>query len=105
MYQLISNSAFHDAFVNMNRKENFSYACLNALYEYLTDCEEDQGIELDVIGLCCEFSELSFSEFVSYYDIAVDEDEDDIEQAIIDYIDRHGLWYRILNDSIIYQSF
>jgi len=89
----------------MIRKENFSYDGLNALYEYLTDCEEEQGIELDVIALCSEYSELSFSEFVSNHSVEVEEEEDDIEQSIIDYVDRNGSWYQILNDSIIYSDF
>ena len=105
MYQLISNSSFHDAFVTYNRENNFSYDGLNTLYSYLTDCEDGQGVELDVIALCSEYSESSFLEFVSSYRVEVDEDEDDIEQSIIDYVDRNGSWYQILNDSIIYSDF
>lgn len=42
-----------------NRSENFSYEGLEALYNYLEQYEEDTGeeIELDIIALCCEFSE------------------------------------------------
>ena len=106
MYQLISKSAFHDAFVKKDRKENFSYMGLIALYDYLTECEDDQGIELDVIAICTEYSESTFSEFASYYRIKIeDEDEEDLKQAIIRYIDRNGSWYQILNDSIIYSDF
>jgi len=55
---------FTDAFRDMDR-DNFSYNGLKALYEYLEQFEEDTGeeMELDVIALCCEFSE---------YDSAVD---------------------------------
>ena len=50
---------FRQAFVDYDRAENFSYAGLEALFEYLVSLEEDTGeeMELDVIGICCEFSE------------------------------------------------
>ncbi len=47
------------AFDEANRRENFSRQGRQALYDYLTEYEEDTGteIELDVISLCCEFTE------------------------------------------------
>ena len=43
----------------MDRRENFSYNGLKALYEYFEQYEEDTGaeIELDVIAICCEYTE------------------------------------------------
>ena len=51
---------FIDAFKNL-RPDNFTYDGLNALWEWLTEMEESIGeeYELDVIALCCEFSEYS----------------------------------------------
>src|SRR5688572_5582843 len=59
MYQTITQSMFHDAFIKIDRKENFSYEGRNALFDYIEGLEEDTGekIELDVIGLCCEYAE------------------------------------------------
>ena len=50
---------FRQAFKDSGRAENFSYAGLGALFEYLVSLEEDTGeeMELDVIGICCEFYE------------------------------------------------
>lgn len=50
---------FRQAFKDSGRAESFSYAGLGALFEYLVSLEEDTGkeMELDVIGICCEFSE------------------------------------------------
>jgi hypothetical protein len=50
---------FERAFVDMNRNDNFSYEGKKALFEYLEQYEEDCGteIELDVIALCCDYSE------------------------------------------------
>ena len=59
MIKTVTTGAFYDAFHDCNRGDNFTYAGLNALHEYLEMLEEDMGeqIELDVIALCCEFTE------------------------------------------------
>ena len=59
MITTVSQTDFVDAFRDMGRQDNFSYNGLNALYDYFEDYSEDTGesIELDVIALCCEYSE------------------------------------------------
>ena len=59
IYEKIQQSDFHDAFRRMNRLENFSYEGRRALFEYLENLANDTGepMELDVIALCCDFSE------------------------------------------------
>lgn len=59
IYQTLTNSMFHDAFHDMGRSDNFSYSGLDALYAYLDEQEE---YELDVIALCCEFTESTITE-------------------------------------------
>ena len=41
------------------RRSHFSRPALRALYEYLNEASNDYGldIELDVVGMCCEWSE------------------------------------------------
>jgi hypothetical protein len=56
IYQTISESQFVDAF-NAVRPDNFSYNGLCALYEYLGGYYDGDNYELDVIGICCDFSE------------------------------------------------
>lgn len=55
---------FRDAFTNMNRADNFTHQGLGALFDYLEQYEDDTGesIELDVIALCCDYSEISVSD-------------------------------------------
>ena len=68
MKQNVSKYDFMDAF--KIRKNNFSYEGLNALYNYLIDYEEDTGeeTELDVIGLCCDYTEYeNLKEFQTDY--------------------------------------
>ncbi len=54
----VTLSYFMDRF-NEVRPKNFSYEGLEALYNYLEQLSEDIGedIELDVIAICCEYSE------------------------------------------------
>jgi len=59
MYKEITFSTFCDAFSNMNRNDNFTYEGKQALFEYLEDYENSTGEkqELDIIALCCEYTE------------------------------------------------
>ena len=59
IYQNVTESMFHDAFVRMGRKTQFSHEGRAALYGYLAELADDtsEPIELDVISLCCEFTE------------------------------------------------
>ena len=78
MKETITESQFIDRFKAI-RPDNFSYSGLRALFEYLEQYEEYSGqeLELDVIALCCDFTEYTnFAEFSNDYD---DIDEDDIE--------------------------
>ena len=59
MKQTINFSQFCDAFRDMNRNNNFTYNGKRALYDWLEELEEGTGEEqeLDIIALCCEFTE------------------------------------------------
>ena len=77
MIQSINQNQFQDAFMKL-RSDNFSYEGLNALYNYLEQLEDDmeKSIELDVIALCCEYSEYKNLEHLQedYSDIETMED-------------------------------
>lgn len=59
MHITVDFSMFADAFRRMGRENQFSREALEALFEYIENYEEDTGIrvELDVVDLCCEFTE------------------------------------------------
>ena len=59
MKRTIDEYEFVKAFDDYGRGNNFSRSGRFALYEYMTGLEEECGVEfdLDVITLCCEFSE------------------------------------------------
>ena len=52
---------FRRAFVDYNRADQFSYEGMDALFDWLEEITEDTDTpyELDVIGLCCQFTEYS----------------------------------------------
>jgi len=56
MIMRISKQRFIDLFPLMGRGEKFTYGGLDALYDFLEE-EFDEGYELDVIALCCQFTE------------------------------------------------
>ena len=59
MKEQIGFCQFCDRFRDMGRNKQFSYNGKKALFEYLEALEEDldEEIELDVIALCCEYTE------------------------------------------------
>jgi hypothetical protein len=70
MINTVNKYEFTDAFHKMGRGDQFSYEGLIALFYYLEMLEEDIGepIELDVISLCCEYSEYdNLKEFQNDY--------------------------------------
>ena len=59
MYMNIGFYEFREAFRLMGRENQFSYEGLYALYNELLSYEEMEGVEmeLDVIAICCDYSE------------------------------------------------
>jgi hypothetical protein len=102
MKQNVTASDFHDAFQAYGRGDQFSYKGRAALYDYLTELEDDCGQEivLDVVALCCDCSEhASLTDWADGYfasdwraelGVEDDTDEDDTDDAIRDYIRDHG---------------
>ena len=65
MKQAMYLSDFRNAFRRADRKENFSYEGLEVLFNYLEEIYP--GYELDVIELCCEYSEMTLEELNEEY--------------------------------------
>jgi hypothetical protein len=84
MKQAINFNGFCDAFRDAGRNEQFSYEGKKALYEYLEQYEEETGqeIELDVIALCCEYSEEPLQDVLDNYNLASLEKLQDNTQVI-----------------------
>ena len=66
MHVTINSFDFINAFEDYGRENQFSRAALFALFDYLEELEQDIGedMELDVIGICCDYTEYeSLEEF------------------------------------------
>ena len=79
MKKTINMYDFERAFIDMERNNQFSYEGLKALFEYLEEYEDscETELELDVIALCCDFTE-----YDSFKDIENIEDIEDYTQVI-----------------------
>lgn len=102
MKTTVTETNFRDAFMNI-RPDNFSYEGLGALFEYLEHLEEDidQEIELDVIAICCEFSEYeTLGEAVNYYGLEILDDE-----QTLDYLQQRTTVIELDNNGIILQDY
>jgi hypothetical protein len=65
MFITIDKSRFHAQFHAMGRNQQFSYEALGLLYDYLEEISPES--ELDVIALCCEYTEASPSQIADDY--------------------------------------
>lgn len=109
MKQTIGKSQFIDAFHHCGRGEQFSYEALCALFECLECYEEDAGeeLELDVIALCCEWSEDSIEDIISNYAIELDNDldDDDKSDTVYDFLCSNTQAVMLNNGCILYIQF
>jgi len=82
MKQTVGFAEFQDAFTRL-RPQNFSYEGLGVLWDYLEQYEDDCGVELelDVIAICCDFSEDGWENIAKDYDMDLSECEDDEAKA------------------------
>ena len=86
---------FINEFKACNRMDNFSYKGLHILFESLEqtaiDCE--MNIEMDVIALCCEYSEDDLYSIVSNYDLDVTDlaSDDLVAEFVAEYLQENTL--------------
>ena len=70
MKKTINFYDFERAFIHMGRENQFTYKGKQALFNELEEYEEATGeqIELDIIGLCCDYTEFkNLEEFQKNY--------------------------------------
>jgi hypothetical protein len=79
MKTTVSRYDFERAFVDYGRKDQFSYEALGLLFAYFEEYEENTGeeIELDVVAICCDYSEDTVEDIVKNYSIDISECEGD----------------------------
>lgn len=109
---------FIDAFKQI-RPDNFSHAALVMLFDYFDEYEQSTGseLELDVIGICCDFSESDAYELIESYSIdlgeyaGVDtETDEDAREAVLaivrEFLEDEGALVGVTdNNTFVYRTF
>lgn len=98
-------SEFRDAFRQADRQDQFSYEALNMLYEYFEDIDPD--MELDVVAICCDYSEDSVKSIAdNYWDKdSVPEDEDELRDAVREYLEANTALVGETSSGFVYAAF
>ena len=102
-------SQFSDAFNQAGRGDQFNYEALGLLFEYFEELEAETGVEveLDVIAICCDYTEDDAVSIAGNYDIDItDMDEDEALEAVQDYLNSHtSVVGTTSHGSIVYADF
>jgi len=106
MHITIDNaSQFRDEFHRAGRKDQFSYEGLGLLFDYLEEIDPDY--DLDVVALCCDYSEGEPLEILESYGIELnDEEKEDAIPVAMAYLENHTSVIGLTSSgSIIYAQF
>lgn len=128
--RLHSASELYKEFCKHGRQSNFSADAIDWLWAYLEQLEDDTGtpIEIDVIGLCCDYSEEDYESIASSYNIDLPAREDfmgwdgdldearpdtfdaeeyaeAVREAILDYLRDNTVVLGYDEDSVLYAAF
>ena len=107
--QTMTKSSFIDAFTHSSRKDQFSYEALEAIFEYLEEYSDStsEPVELDIVGVCCDWSEEGWEGIAKDYiiDLSDCESEQDKIEAVMQYLWDNSQAYQLSNSGIVYQQF
>ena len=84
-------SDFREFFKRAGRGDQFTHEALGIIYDYIEEYESETGeeIELDVIAICCEWSESTPAEIIDQYDTDIEtegKDADEIAAAVFEWL-------------------
>ena len=126
MKQDVTFSQCTSAFHNHGRGDQFSYDALRVLFDYFEELDEQNTVlpmdshparydlinketELDVIGICCEYSEETWREIADYYLNSIDlsdcDDDDEREQTVLEYLHDRTMVCSETSAAIVYKDF
>ena len=80
--QTLDKYSFVRAFEESSRKDQFSREALEAIFEYLEEYSDSTGenVEFDIVGICCEWAEMSWQDVAMSYDVDLSQCTDDDER-------------------------
>lgn len=96
---------FINAFRACNRADQFSGEGLHILFDHLEEIDPDY--KLDVIALCCDYSEETAMSIAKSYSIEITEDDsdEDVLDKVTDYLSNQGALVGVTDHSIVYFNF
>jgi len=105
MYTQVTENDFIQAFIDMNREDNFSRDGLMSLYNFFEQLEDDTGepMELDVIAICCDWYESTLDQIRQQYSNILDGDEDDGD--LLDWLNDETMVIALDNGAVLYTAF
>ena len=103
MISTITEYDFINAFDQKNRSANFSVEGRRALFDFLEEC--DPNMELDVIGICCDFSEYaSLEELKEEYSHSIPDGLED-DEDVLEHFQDETLVLKLRTGGLVIQSF
>jgi hypothetical protein len=95
MYIQVTETMFKDEFKAI-RPDNFTNEGLSALYDWFIEYEDSVGepMELDVIAICCEFSEEPLQDILDNYNLESLEELQD-NTLVIAELDNGNVVYQV----------
>jgi len=107
-------SQFRQLFSDYGRGRQFSYDALGLLFDWFEEVDPDY--EVDVIGICCDFSEESAEDVIRAYGDSIDfsavdlgavtKTQQEIANEVAEVLSEHTSIVGVTNDAtIVYQQF
>lgn len=104
MYQTVSQWDFVRAFTEMNRESNFSEEGRIALFDFLEEVNPDS--ELDVIAICCDFTEYSnLNELKQEYSHLLEDEDLSDDDEVLEFFRDETVVLELSNGGVIIQQF
>ena len=109
MKQTVNTHTFREAFNRMGRGDQFTYAGLEVLFNYLEENEDERNeIELDVVALCCDFAEDEPLDIARDYNIDLGDEAVDPKNVLAivrEFLEDEGALVGETDSTIVYRQF
>ena len=100
LYKTLDKYSLREEFLSYDR-DYFSLDGYQAILDLFEELDSNQ--ELDVIAICCDFTEADIEDIRSDYGLS-EEEYEDIEE-VMDYLNYRTYAIELDNGNILYQSF
>ena len=107
--QTLGQGDFVQLFKESSRKDQFSAEALEAIFNYLDTYSEETGenVEFDIVGICCDWAEMTWAEIASSYDVDLSQCTDNDERIgeVEDFLCKNTQYCELSNGSFVFVQF